>query len=171
MDPVDSCPLTSLLTRCGVLYGVSGDDKINALMAVVARLELPEGVNRDLVIEELLRREDISSTGIGQGIALPHPQNAAALHMPASLVALAFLAHPIEYGAPDELPVQAIFVILSNDRAQHLRLLALLGRVLQQADVMDALARQLPAAELLAVIHRVEERMQNKLAAGKVPPR
>jgi PTS system nitrogen regulatory IIA component len=165
MDAVDPCPVTTLLTRYGVLYGVPGDDKTNALMAVVERLHLPEGVNRDLVIEELLRREDIASTGIGQGIALPHPQNATALQMPESLVSLAFLTQPIDYGAPDELPVQAIFVILSRDHSQHLRLLGQMGRLLQQAHVVEALAHQLPAEELLAVFRRVETELYHRQAA------
>ena len=75
MEPVDLCPVTTLLTRGGIFYGVSGNDKTSALMAAVDRLCLPDSVNRDRVIEELLRREEIASTGIGDGIALPHPQS------------------------------------------------------------------------------------------------
>jgi PTS system nitrogen regulatory IIA component len=169
MDSLDPCPLTTLLTHGGVLYGVPGDDKTSVLTTIVDRLNLPDGVNRDQVIEELLRREDIASTGIGQGVALPHPQSAAALHMPESMVTLVFLDHPIAYDAPDALPVQALFVILSRDTSQHLRLLAHLGRILQQAEAMEALVRRLPVEELLPVFRRVETDIHARLAARARP--
>jgi PTS system nitrogen regulatory IIA component len=169
MDPLDPCPLATLLQQCGVLYGVPGDDKTSVLTTIVERLNLPDGVDRDQVIGELLRREDIASTGIGQGVALPHPQSAAALHMPESMVALVFLEHPIEYDAPDAVPVQALFVILSRDTGQHLRLLAHLGRILQQAEAMEALAHHLPVEELLPVLRRVENDIHARLAARGRP--
>ena len=110
----------------------------------------------DRVIEEILQRENIASTGIGNGIALPHPQSSTALKLPASVLALAFMEHPVDFGASDGIPVHALFVILSRDTGQHLRLLAHLGRALQQAEALDALARRLPAEEILAVFRRAE---------------
>jgi nitrogen PTS system EIIA component len=166
MEPVDLCPVTTLLAKGGILYGVPGDDKTSALMATVERLRLPDGVDRDRVIEEILRREDISSTGIGQGMAIPHPQTSTALQLPESVLTLAFLEHPVDFGAPDGVPVQTLFTILSCDPGQHLRLLAHLGRTLQQAEVINALASQLPAAEILAVFGRVETALHDRYAAA-----
>ena len=158
--------MTTLLTRGGVLYGVPGEDKTSVLVAAVERLSLPNGVDRDRVIEEILQREEIASTGIGQGIALPHPQSAAALQMPESALTLVFLKTPVDFGAPDGVPVQALFVILSRDAGQHLRLLAHLGRTLQRAEVLDALARQLSAAEIFAIFGRVETALHDRYAAA-----
>jgi PTS system nitrogen regulatory IIA component len=147
------------------LYGVPGNDKTSVLMATVERLRLPDGVSRDRVIEEILRREEIASTGIGQGIALPHPQSASALQMPESVLTLAFLQTPVDFGAPDEIPVRALFIILSCNTGQHLRLLAHLGRTLQQAETIDALVRQLPAEDILTVFGRVETALHDRCAA------
>ena len=166
MEPVDLCPVTTLLTRGGILYGVPGDDKTSALVAAIERLRLPDSVNRDHVIEEIMQREEIASTAIGQGIALPHPQSSAALQLPESILTLVFLAQPIDFNAPDGVPVQALFVILSRDAGQHLRLLAHLGRTLQRAEVQEALARQLPAGELLAVLGRAETALHDRYAAA-----
>ncbi len=156
MDSVDLCPVTTLLTRGGIFYGVPGSDKASALIAAVDRMRLPENVSRDRVIEEILRREEIASTGIGDGIALPHPQSTATLQMPESILTLSFLEQPVDFDAPDELPVRTLFVILSRDPGHHLRLLAHLSRILQNAETRDALSRQLPAAEILAAFGRVE---------------
>ena len=170
MEPVDLCPVTTLLSKGGILYDIPGSDKTDVLVAVVERLRLPNGVDRDRVIEEVLQREEIASTGIGQGIALPHPQSASALQMPESVLTLAFLQCPVDFGAPDALPVHAIFMILSRDVGQHLRLLAHLGRTLQHADILDALSRRLPIEEMLVVFGRVEKSLhdlRHSAAAGR----
>ena len=166
MEPVDLCPVTTLLTRGGILYGVPGEDKASALVAAVERLRLPGSVDRDRVIDEILQREEIASTGIGQGLALPHPQSAAALQMPESVLTLVFLQHPIDFGAPDDVPVHAFFVILSRDTGQHLRLLAHLSRTLQRPEALDALARHLPADEILAIFRRVETALHDRYSAA-----
>jgi PTS system nitrogen regulatory IIA component len=165
METPELCPVTALLSRGGVVYGIPAENKIGALVSAVEKMLLPDGVDRDRVIEEILRREDIASTGIGQGIALPHPQNAASLQLPESVLTLAFLAKPVDFEAPDGVPVQTLFVILSHDAGQHLRLLAHLGRTLQNTELQEALASQRPSDEILALFHRVESALHERRAA------
>lgn len=148
------------------MYGVPGDDKIAALVAAVDRICLPAGVDRDRVVEEILRRENIASTGIGQGIALPHPQNAPTLQLPESVLCLVFLKQPVAFDALDGIPVQTLFLILSHNAGQHLRLLAHLGRTLQHTDVLDALAQQLPPDDILTIFRRVELASHARCAAA-----
>ena len=155
MQPLESCPVASLLTKGGILYGVPAADKTAAIMAVVERMSLPSGVNRDRIIEEVLRRECLASTAMGQGIAIPHPQNVASLLLPESMLTLAFLSQPVDFDAPDGQPVYALFMLLSHNPGLHLRMLAHLGRALQNAGVRDALTRQLPAGEILAAFRTV----------------
>lgn len=154
MDSVDSCPVVSLLAKGGILYGVPAADKQAAIVAAIERMTLPAGVDRDLVVTEVLHREAMASTATGQGIAIPHPQNASTLRLPESVLALAFLSPPVEFDAPDGQPVHALFVVLSHNAALHLRLLAQLGRTLQETSVQDALARQSPPQEIFDVLHR-----------------
>ena len=169
MEATELCPVTKLLTLSGILFGVPGEDKTSALVAAIERIQLPDGVSRDLTIEEILRREELASTGIGQGVALPHPQNVAALQMPESALSLIFLQQPVDFGAPDGLPVQALFVILSRDPGHHRRLLALLGRTLQNPEIQEALARQLPQDEILAVFSRVETALHERQQTAAAP--
>jgi len=149
------------------VYRVPGVDKASAIAAAVETLVLPAHINRDRLIEEFLRRESIASTGMGQGVALPHPQNGPALDLPESILRLVFLENPVDFDAPDSVPVQALFLILSQSAGQHLRLLAHLGRMLQRPTVLDALTRQLPASEILAIFSREEEAAHNREAAAK----
>lgn len=165
MQPLEPCPVASLLTRGGILYGVPAADKTAAIMAAIERMRLPGGVNRDRIIEEVLRRECLASTATGEGIAIPHPQNAAALQLPESLLTLAFLSQPVDFDAPDGQPVYAIFLLLSHNPGLHLRTLAHLGRALQNAGVRDALMRQLPAEEILTVFRRAVPALRPAAAA------
>jgi len=168
MDALVFCPVADLLSKGGIIYGVPAIDKMAAITAAIERLSLPGGVNRDRVIEEILRRENVASTATGDGIAIPHPQNAPSLELPVSVLALAFLSEPVDFDAPDGLPVHAIFVLLSQTAGLHLRLLAHLGRTLQQAEIKDALARKLPATQLIDIFSRVESAISVQRAAAAV---
>ena len=70
-----STPLPSLLEALragGVAYRVSGRDQASVLQSIVEFLQLPEEVDREFLYKVLLARESLGSTGIGDGIAIPH---------------------------------------------------------------------------------------------------
>src|SRR5438128_1672472 len=61
--------------RAGGIHGqVQGSDKDAVLRAVVGRMPLPENLDRDFLLQVLLNREALGSTGIGEGLAIPHPR-------------------------------------------------------------------------------------------------
>ena len=81
----ETLPLPTLfaaLEAGGVIYRIEGDTRDEMLAEVVAHLRLPDEVDRDSLSQMLIARENLSSTGIGKGIALPHPRNAALDHPP-----------------------------------------------------------------------------------------
>ena len=83
----------------GVFYRLSGTDKPSVLRSVVEDLRLPEEVDREFLLEMLLAREALESTGIGEGIAIPHARTPIVLHVPKALVTLSFLEQPVDFGA------------------------------------------------------------------------
>ena len=166
MEAAELAPVAALLAKGGIQYGLVATDKTDAIVKAIENMTLPAGVNRDFVIEEILQREAIASTATGQGIAIPHAKNAAALQLPESVLAIAFLAQPVDFDAPDGLPVSTIFLLLSHTPGVHLRLLAHLGRTLQNADIQDALARQLPAETIIELFRRVEPSTDTRRVAA-----
>ena len=76
--------LTDALTSGGVFYRISGSDKESALKSVVELLRLPDDADRGYLLQFLLAREDMASTGIGDGIAIPHVRNPIVLHVAAA---------------------------------------------------------------------------------------
>ena len=79
----------------GIFYRIAGSDKEAALRSVVEVVRLPDEVDREFLVQVLLAREQLASTGIGDGIAIPHARNPVVQHLAKPMVALCFLEAPI----------------------------------------------------------------------------
>lgn len=141
--------LTEALKAGGVSYRVGGTDKPSVLRAVVDVLKLPEEVDREFLYQVLLARETLGSTGIGDGIAIPHVRNPVVLHVARPTVTLCFLENPIDFRAIDGKPVSILFTLISPTVRAHLHLLSRLGFVLRNAGFKGALLRQASREELM----------------------
>lgn len=156
--------LTNALTRGGVIYELPCSDKRSALNAVCERLKLPDNVDRDELNSVLIAREALCSTGIGQGVAIPHPRGPIVLGLNEPHVTLAFLRQPVDYGAIDGKPVSILFVIISTTVHIHLTLLSHLMFALQTGEFRELLDRRASAESILAKSAEIERRV---LKAGK----
>src|SRR6266571_2922069 len=108
-------PLSALLSAGGIHHDVSGSDKTSVLREVVQCLPLPAEIDREFLVTTLEAREAMGSTGVGDGIAIPHVRNPILLHVAAPFVTLCLLRHPVEFGALDGKPVHALFTVISTN--------------------------------------------------------
>ncbi len=169
----DSGPLprlTDAVRTGGVFEGVPGTDRASVLRAVVDRLPVPASLDRDFLHQMLLAREQLGSTGLGNGIALPHPRNPIVLRVNAPAVAICYLAHPIDYQALDGKPVHTLFTLVSPSVRVHLHLLAVLGAALHDPAVLAALARRAGAPELVPLLDAVEAALAARRAGAGGEP-
>lgn len=148
--------LSEALKIGGVAYRVGGTDKPSVLRAVVDVLNLPEEVDREFLYQVLLARETLGSTGIGDGIAIPHVRNPVVLHVSRPTVTLCFLEHPIDFLAIDGQPVNTLFTLISPTVRAHLHLLSRLSFALQNRDFKAALKRQASRDELMELMAAAE---------------
>ncbi len=165
-----SVPLPTVadaLKAGGVCYRVGGNDKPSVLRVVVDVMKLPEEVDREFLYQVLLAREALGSTGIGDGIAIPHVRNPVVLHVNKPLMTLCFLDHPIPFDALDGVPVSTLFAVISPTVKAHLHLLSRLGFVLRAPDFRAALQRQASRDELMETLGRAEAALPD---AGGSPP-
>ncbi|MCX5637009.1 MAG: PTS sugar transporter subunit IIA, partial [Planctomycetota bacterium] len=128
------CGLLEAIKLGGIYYRVSAMDKKTALAGVVEMIHLPPQVDKEFLLNVLLAREALASTGIGDGIAIPHVRNPIVLHVPSPMISLCFLEQPIEFGAIDARPVYCLFTIISPSVRAHLNLLSRLGYALRDTD-------------------------------------
>ncbi len=140
--------LSDALKAGGVAYRIGGLDQPAVLRAVVDVLNLPEEVDREFLYQVLLARETLGSTGIGNGIAIPHVRNPVVLHVSKPTVTLCFLEHSIDFRAIDGQPVNTLFALISPSVRAHLHLLSRLGFVLRNQDFQKAVQRRASREEL-----------------------
>ncbi len=115
------------------------------------------GLDRGEVVEALLERERLGSTGFGRGIALPH----AKLDGIAGVRGLMFqLQRPIDFNAVDDVPVDLLFVLLSprDAGADHLKALASVSRLLRDSAIVARLRGANSDEALYAVLVDSETR-------------
>lgn len=150
----------------GIHYGVRGADKPAILRAVVDLLRLPPKLDRDLLYNVLLAREALGSTGFGGGVAIPHPRNPIVLHVAEPMVAICFLAQPVDFQALDGQPVHTLCALVSPSVRAHLHLLAVLAAALRDPEIKPKLEARAPASEILAGIERVESALAARRAGA-----
>jgi PTS system nitrogen regulatory IIA component len=157
-QPEQVPPLSELLSAGGIHHDVGGRDKASVLREIVQRLPLPTDIDREFLATTLEAREAMGSTGIGDGIAIPHVRNPILLHVTAPFVMLCLLRDPVDFDAVDGKPVHALFTVVSPNVPAHLRILGQLGFVLHDEELRGLLVRRSPAAAILGRVQVVEGR-------------
>jgi len=148
--------LAEALTSGGIAYRVDGRTRDEVLRAAVQATRLPEGVHTDFVFEVLRAREQLASTAVGEGIAIPHPRHPLVLHVTEPSITLCFLEEPVDFGAVDGQPVFALFLLLSPSVRAHLHLLGRLGFALRQPGFQRAVRKQAGRNAILKEAARVD---------------
>ena len=144
----------------GIFYRLEGATKETALRSVVGVMKLPPDMDRELLLRVLLAREAMASTGIGDGIAIPHVRNPIVLSVNHPAICLCFLEKPIEFDAIDNQPVHTLFTLVSPTVRIHLYLLSRLAHALRDPKFKEIVARQGSREELLAAARESEVRGQ-----------
>jgi PTS system nitrogen regulatory IIA component len=157
----DGPGLVEALKSGGVHAGVQGTDRESVLRAVVGLLRLPASIDREFLVQVLLAREAMGSTGIGEGIAIPHVRNPVVLNGVRPSITVCYLANPVQFDAVDGQPVHTIFSMISPTIRGHLRLLAKLSWALHAPGFKGAVVRRATEAEILDEAARIEASSPN----------
>ena len=158
-------PLADLLRAGGIHHAVPGGYRTAVLREIVARLPLPPDADRESLLAILEAREAIGSTGVGDGIAIPHVRNPILLHVSDPFVTLCLLTGAVDFDAVDGQPVHALFTVVAPSVPTHLRVLAQLGFVLRDQTLRELLRRRAGAAEVLARIESLAGRSTSHFRA------
>lgn len=131
--------LSQILTPQRTVCRVAGVSK-KRLFETIARIVCDDQqlLAYEDVLERLVTREKLGSTGMGQGIAIPHCRVS---HCKRPLGCLLTLEEAIPFDAPDDVPVDLLFVLLVpvEARQEHLDILANIAQLISQADICERL--------------------------------
>lgn len=143
------------LTRAELIFPeLGGTDQASALWALSERMA-QKGIVNDAhqLYEKLLEREELCSTGIGEGVAIPHCK---VKKLDRVIVAVGILREGVEFGASDGLPVRLLFLVLSPEKspAAHLKSLAAISKWVQTDSHIEQILRQPDRQSILNLFHQ-----------------
>ncbi len=159
----EATPLPSLseaLEAGGVFYRVEGTNRDMVLADIAQHLRLPDEVDRDYLQQVLVARERIASTGIGDGIAIPHPRNPVLLHITKPTVTLCFLEKPVDFDALDGKPVRILFTVITPTLRSHLHLLSKLGFMLRNKGFKKTLTEEGSREEIFSALRLAQDELE-----------
>ena len=143
--------IADLLPAGNIALDVDAPTKTRLFETTGAMFERDTGIGRGTVVAGLAAREKLGSTGLGQGIAIPHGRLKGLAEARGAFVRL---AAPIPFDAPDGKPVSQVFVLLVPEHAtdRHLQLLSELAQMFSERSFRDRLAQARDPAEVHALI-------------------
>jgi PTS system nitrogen regulatory IIA component len=144
-------PLTDLVAPNAVIPALKVTSKKQVIQELAAKAAKLSGQSERVIFETLLQREKLGSTGVGNGIAIPHGK----LPKLERLFGLfARLDRPVDFEALDGQPVDLIFLLLAPEAAgaDHLKALARVARLLRDQDIARKLRESRDAEALFAVL-------------------
>lgn len=149
--------LMDILSANSVIVDLKGETKEEIIEELVDALEVGEVItNRDKVLQAVLEREKIMSTGIGDGIAIPHGKSDAVARLAA---ALGTQKRGVDFEALDGEPAYVFFLLVSpaNVSGPHIKALARISRLLKNDDFKKKLIDAATAEDIMAVIESEEQ--------------
>ena len=143
--------IKEFLAPSDVFIGIRGSDKTQLLEDLCRRAASTLKVDADKITADILKREELGSTGMGSGVAIPHAR-IADVKKPFGL--LARLKSAIEYDAIDRQPVDLVFLLLlpTAPAGEQLNTLALVARRLRDANITRIARRATDASGLYAAV-------------------
>ena len=148
----------SLFRAEGILLGVAGKAKAGILRDMTDLADATGLVyDPDSLFKELVAREAIASTAVGEGAAFLHPRFHDPYMFEESFIAYGRSDRPVFFGAPDGEGTRHFFLVCSTDHETHLHILARLAVMAHATDFLARLDEAASAEEVIAAIREAEE--------------
>lgn len=143
--------LADLLVQDAVLPALKANSKKQLLQELAAKAASVTGLPEREIFDVILQRERLGSTGVGNGIAIPHGKLTS---LDRIVGVFARLDSPVDFEALDDQPVDLVFLLLAPEGAgaDHLKALSRIARVLRDSDVVAKLRASSSAPALYALL-------------------
>lgn len=140
------------MRRGGVFYDLEGRDTDSVLQEAVSQLTHTDlklsAEDQRILLARLLEREAMASTGVGKGVAIPHPRTPLEAAVPCPTICTFFLKNALPFQAIDDRPVFVLFILLSPSINTHLHCLSRLAFCVRD-DAFVSFLQSRPAPQAL----------------------
>ena len=154
-------PISTLLSGHTIVLNLLSNQRDNLFAELIDRIP---GIHarpqaRQSLLTAVCEREQMHTTALGDGVAIPHARNAIDGVTDHPVVVFGRHSQGIAYGASDGRPVQLFFLLIAPNVSQHLQILAQLSRLLREPDLLQALRQVADSADVIQHIHQAEKRL------------
>lgn len=149
--------LADILSEDTIVVPLKNENKKAVIEELVDRLSQTEKIgNREQVLQAIMDREAVMSTGVGDGVAIPHGKSDAAQDL---VAALGIAKNPFDFESIDEKPVQLIWLLVGppGKTGPHLKALSRISRLMHNNTFRDQLLSLSNSNDVLNAIHDEEE--------------
>lgn len=158
--PAEEPTLLSAMIRGGVHMGIGGNTVADVLKQVVTRVSMISEAEQGMLLEKLIEREQLTSTGIGKGVAIPHPRNPLPGNDRDAMIVSCFLDNKIDFKSIDHKPVGVLFLIICPTVKTHLFLLSRISFCLRDDSFITLLSSQPSPDEFFKAVEVIENRIE-----------
>ncbi|HOJ74973.1 MAG TPA: PTS sugar transporter subunit IIA [Phycisphaerae bacterium] len=143
--------VSDFISPRGFINPIIADNREQAIRALAVPAAQASGLDRERIVRAVLQREELMSTGIGTGIAIPHARMEG---LSGAVVTLGISRHGIDFNAPDGDPAHLIFLILTplEDNTAQIEILSLVSRLFRDPQVRSAAMQAENYTEFLALL-------------------
>ena len=160
---IDKLPMplfSDALEIGGVFYRIDGKNRDEVLTQVSTHLRLPEDTDQKYLARALVEREKSASTGIGDGIAIPHLRVPLFTQVVRPSMTLFFLENSVDFHSLDGILVNILFTPLAPTQKTHLYLLSKLGFMLKNKTFKNALIKQENREVIFSTLREAEKELK-----------
>lgn len=156
MSKLSEDSLARLVTRGGIYYSVAGGSRQEFMAGLIDNLDVDSFCKNNELLQAVMEREALISTGVEKGIALPHPRTPMLEDGEEPFVAIAFPLSPLEWGTPDGSKVHTVFLIVSKSPKQHLGAMSKINFLCRQEEFFRLISSRAAREQIIAVIEKAE---------------
>lgn len=150
-------PLYRLMDEQLVKLNIDNNSKEEVLNSMVELAKKKKLISEDFnLLDMLLDREKLTSTGIGNGIALPHLRKPSSRFVYGPKIIIGISRKGIDFNSLDKKPVHIIFLILTDSEIVHLRVMAKLTNMLRENNILEKLKKITSEEEVIKFFMKIE---------------
>jgi PTS system nitrogen regulatory IIA component len=148
--------LQDVLDKEAILLNLESKDKIGILNELVAPAARITGIDHNDMVQVLMERERLGSTGIGGGIAIPHGK---LKNLKDVVLGFGLSTKGVDFESMDGRPTHLFFLLLTPENATdlHLKLLARVSRLLKQDDLKEMLLNAADPEEIIDIVKKDDD--------------
>jgi fructose-specific phosphotransferase system IIA component len=145
------------LSEDSIFLGLKAENKDDAIRVMASRMKALDGIaDRESFLAAVFEREKISSTGIGEGIAIPHARSNTVKKF---IIAMGRFDDGVDFDSVDSKPVKLIFMMgTPKDEwvSEHLKFFAYLTKIIYEQDLRDIVLEAATPAEVASAFDEAE---------------